>query len=158
MAQPIQRLGSRELVVSRLPLERYCGAITIAIALSRSANRRPANSRAMRAVCTTKRADSSAGIKRILRSESPNTAREMRIKKGMSGAVTWPGEVIAASDVIKLVAEVAVAAIEVAVEEQLSQCDGQNNQHAGSKPRALTRLRTDHHVVPPQDSRIAEEA
>src|ERR1700722_13587305 len=84
-AQPIQRFGSRQLVVSRLPLERYCGAITTAIAESKRAKRRPPNSRAMRAVCTTSSEDASAGMKRMARRESPSAARETWLRNGISG-------------------------------------------------------------------------
>src|SRR5271170_121409 len=76
-AQPIHKLGSKQLVPSKLPFERYCGAIRTAIALSAKANRRPPNSRASKAVCTTSREEANAGINRTLRSESPRIARQM---------------------------------------------------------------------------------
>lgn len=44
-----------------------------------------------------------------------------------------PGEVIAADDVIELVAKVAVAVVEVDVEEQLCEADGPDDGYAFSK-------------------------
>jgi hypothetical protein len=41
-----------------------------------------------------------------------------------------PREVVGACEVVELVAEVSVAVVEVDVEEQLSECDGDNYQHA----------------------------
>ena len=50
-----------------------------------------------------------------------------------------PGEVISAGHVIKLVAEVAIAIVEVAVKEQFGQSNGQNHPHAAGEERLPAR-------------------
>ena len=62
---------------SRLPFETYCGAMTMVMALRSRAKRRPPNSRASTAVCTTSKEEARAGMKRMPRRESPSTARQM---------------------------------------------------------------------------------
>ncbi len=48
-----------------------------------------------------------------------------------------PGEVIAAGNVVELVAEVAVAVVEVDMEEQLGECDEPDDQHAAGEERSV---------------------
>jgi hypothetical protein len=108
-------------VPSRLPLERYCGAMTTVMALRSRAKRRPPNSRARTAACTTNKrrgqrgneANGAEGVSEDGAADVDEERNEWRLID------VSPGEVIAAGDVIELVAEVAVAVVEVDVEEKL---------------------------------------
>ena len=48
-----------------------------------------------------------------------------------------PGEMVAARDVIELIAKVAITVVEVDVEEQVGESDGQNDQHSASQQRSV---------------------
>ncbi len=122
---------------SRLPLERYCGAMTTVIALRSRAKRRPANSRARMAVCTTRREEP--------RGNEANAAERISEDGAVDADEKWderrlvdvaPAEVIAASNVIELIAKVAIAVVEIDVKD-FGESDGPDDCHAAGKGRRV---------------------
>ena len=79
------------------------------------------------------------------RSESPNTARQMWIRMGIERRLVdvSPLQVVAARHVVKFIAKIAVAVVEVDVEEQLGEGDGPNYSHpAGEEGSSILAERT----------------
>src|SRR3981189_2363308 len=110
---PIQNKGANGFMEKRVPLPRITGASRTERHASSTANRLPPSSRVIRPVSTISAPLASAGRNRIASRETPKQkaagAQEERCQRGK--VYVAPGEMIAGSDVIKFIAEVAIAAI-----------------------------------------------